>query len=216
MDASFAVIAHLLMFAYWLGGDIGAFIASRLLTNTSLSPEQRLTAARILNHVDMAPKMALIWALPSGLWLTEAHGWQDIHAGLLASLAVIALVWTAMLWRLHLAHGQSILTRIDYAIRVLVVIGLFVTGLAGLAGLWPAPVFIALKLIILGLITTLGLIVRNLVKPLGPALHELVAGVEQDRADGTILQIMGRARVCVIAIWVLLAAALYLGVFKPV
>ena len=38
---------HILLFVYWLGGDVGVFYSSTFVTDTSLSREARLTAFKI-------------------------------------------------------------------------------------------------------------------------------------------------------------------------
>ena len=47
---------HILLFVYWLGGDAGVFYSSKLVTNTSLSREARLTAFKIFINLDMLPR----------------------------------------------------------------------------------------------------------------------------------------------------------------
>ena len=214
MEVTLAVFAHLLMFAYWLGGDIGAFIASQSLTNKTLSAEQRLTAARILNHVDMAPKTALIWSLPTGVWLGQTRGWIALDLTLLVALIGIALVWTIVLWRLHLSHGATWLTRLDLALRIALIAGLIATVIAAASGTLVLPGLIMAKLLILAAITALGLTVRVLVRPLGPALMALSGGAELDDANQTIASVMFKARLCVIAIWALLISATTLGILQ--
>ncbi|MFZ9086446.1 MAG: hypothetical protein ACO3C6_07725, partial [Steroidobacteraceae bacterium] len=50
-----ATLLHLLLFVYWLGGDVGVFYASRFVVDTSLTREERLTAAKIFLDLDMLP-----------------------------------------------------------------------------------------------------------------------------------------------------------------
>lgn len=62
-------LLHVLVFVYWLGGDLGAFYSSRFLTRPGVTPEKRLLAAKIVGDVDMAPRSALILTFPTGLAL---------------------------------------------------------------------------------------------------------------------------------------------------
>ena len=52
-----AVIIHLLLFVYWLGGDIGVFYSSGFATNQKLSREARETAGKIMLNLDLIPRL---------------------------------------------------------------------------------------------------------------------------------------------------------------
>ena len=47
-----ALLIHLLLFVYWLGGDIGVFYSSGLSVNRSLSREARQMAGKIMINLD--------------------------------------------------------------------------------------------------------------------------------------------------------------------
>jgi len=63
------VLAHVILFAYWLGGDLGVFYASRFVSNPDLGREARKTAAAIMLAVDMSPRICMVLILPTGLHL---------------------------------------------------------------------------------------------------------------------------------------------------
>ena len=65
--------AHLLAFVYWLGGDLGTFLASRQVVNSSNSPEARSVALKIMLACDMGPKLAMPIILPLGMQLIAPH-----------------------------------------------------------------------------------------------------------------------------------------------
>jgi hypothetical protein len=84
------------------------------------------------------------------------------------------------------------------------------TGLAGLSG-WP--LFLNLKLLILAACVFTGLLVRRLTADLGPALGALAAG--QAAAEARIARSLAVTRPAVLLIWLLLLAAVLLGLWKP-
>lgn len=211
MIETLPLVLHLLVLAYWLGGDIGAFVASFLLTNKTLDPAQRMAAARLVNHVDMSPKSCLILALPTGLWLADSRFWIDLPDWALLLVWMLALAWLGLLWRQHLAGANPVLTRIDMALRIVFAIGLGATGIAGLTALLTLPVIIAVKLVLLSLIVCLGLLIRRALTPLGGALGALASGTVTDEANAAITSSLGLARFGVVLIWCLLLAATWLG-----
>ena len=96
LDQALFALIHVLVFVYWLGGDLGAFYTSRFLTAPDVSADRRLMAAKIVGDVDMAPRTALILALPSGLLLAPskgwlAPGWEAASMKMASSLAFLAL-----------------------------------------------------------------------------------------------------------------------------
>lgn len=206
---------HLLVFVYWLGGDLGAFYASHALTAAAVSADRRLFAAKIVGDVDMAPRSALILALPTGFLLADAKVW--INAPLAASIAitVLSLAWLFIVWRLHLSHGaNAVLKRIDSVFRFSLLAGLVATGLAGLAGALTLPFFLSIKLLLLAGAVAMGLAIRQALTPLGPALAGL-KGDEPARAEQDLAAILKRARPMVVAIWLLISSAAILGLAKP-
>jgi len=133
-------LLHILILVYWLGGDLGAFVASRIVADPARPPAGRAAAAKILMDVDMAPRMALIFAFPTGFALALYEGWLQIDAVWIAPAFALALVWAAAAWMVHLKAGpDGLAKRIDMAIRIVALIGFAGAGAAGLAGLSSCP-----------------------------------------------------------------------------
>lgn len=216
LDQALFTLLHLLVFVYWLGGDLGAFYTSRYLTLPDVSPDRRLMAAKIVGDVDMAPRTALILALPTGLMLAESKGWVSLGWGIVAGIVLASLIWLAIAWKLHLQHAPppQTLKRIDMAIRWAMVLGLGSWAIAGLAGSIGLPFFIALKLLALVGCILLGLYIRKVLQPLAPALVSL-NGPQPGDAEARLAETLNRARPLVAGIWVLLVIAAVLGLWTP-
>ncbi|MEM9841570.1 MAG: hypothetical protein AAF767_02935, partial [Pseudomonadota bacterium] len=93
IDQALFALIHILVFVYWLGGDLGAFYTSRFLTQPDVSADRRLMAAKIVGDVDMAPRTALILALPTGLVLAQSKGWLDLGWPIVGAILVASLFW---------------------------------------------------------------------------------------------------------------------------
>jgi hypothetical protein len=216
VDLALLSFLHLLVLVYWLGGDLGAFYTSRYLTLPSVSADRRLMAAKIVGDVDMAPRSALILALPTGLALADAASWLTIPDGVMFLVVIAAVAWLALAWRLHAAHGgaPAWMRALDLTIRWLLLSGLIAWASAGLAGLVPMPGFLALKMYLLAGCIALGLWIRHVLVPLGPALAGL-SGEDPARHEADLARTLHRARPLVVAIWALIATAALLGALKP-
>lgn len=210
-------LLHLLVFVYWLGGDLGAFYTSRFLIKPGVSTDRRMLAAKVVNDVDMAPRTALILAFPTGLMLAHVKGWLSLPLPLLVAVWVVALGWLALAWAIHLKHGAApaLWRQADLAIRWLLIAGLTAAAVWNIAGSGSLPLFLSLKLLTLAGCTAFGLFIRAVLKPLGPALMGL-AGPDVAAAEASLAATLNRARPLVTGIWALLIAAALLALFKPV
>ncbi|WBQ09740.1 hypothetical protein L2D01_12700 [Hyphomonadaceae bacterium ML37] len=210
-------LLHILILVYWLGGDLGAFVASRIVADPARPPAGRAAAAKILMDVDMAPRMALIFAFPTGFALAVYEGWLQIDAVWIAPAFALALVWAAAAWMVHLKAGpDGLAKRIDMAIRIVALIGFAGAGAAGLAGLIVLPLFIAGKLLVLALAVFAGLMVRLVLAPFGPAFGQIAAGQGDDASETTVRASLSKARIWVFVIWAAVLGAAALGVLQPV
>ncbi|MFN3313700.1 MAG: hypothetical protein ACK46Q_09555 [Hyphomonas sp.] len=215
-DIALFTLLHLLVFVYWLGGDLGAFYTSRFLIMPGVSADRRLLAAKIVGDVDMAPRTALILTLPTGLLLSQSKGWIELSLPLLAAVWIAALGWLALAWAVHGRHGAAppLWRQTDLGLRWLLIIGLAASAAWNIAADGGLPLFLSLKLVLLAACTALGLYIRAVLKPLGPALVGL-NGPDPATAQSNLAATLNRARPLVTCIWVLLIAAALLALFKP-
>lgn len=217
MALSLATLLHILVLVYWLGGDLGAYYASRFLTDHKRAVPERMLALTILNNIDMAPRSALILALPTGVLLGWLKGWLEAPAWLPLVIGVASLGWLALAWRVHLTHGAAPgLKRLDIAVRWIVLALLLGVGVAGIAGAIALPLFIAGKLIVLAACVGLGLLVRRQLVPLFAPIREMAATGATPATDAAIDGVLGQTRPTVMVIWALLLVAAYLGIATPV
>lgn len=219
MDQATAILTllHVLILVYWLGGDLGAFYGSNFMVDPKRTVPERMMALRILNNIDMAPRTALILALPTGVALGWMKGWLIVPGWVPAGVTLASLAWLALAWAVHLNHnGGGGLKRFDIAVRWLVLASLYIIGVAGFFKAIDLPLFIALKLIVLATCISLGLVVRHQLVPLFPAIREMAATGPTPATDAVIAGVNSRARRSVLTLWALLVFATYLGIATPV
>ena len=66
--------AHVLLFAYWLGADLGVFLAGGVMSRPGLPVPERNRVRSLLMDIDLAPRIALIGMLPVGFQLALSWG----------------------------------------------------------------------------------------------------------------------------------------------
>lgn len=211
---------HILVFVYWLGGDLGAFFSSYTLIDGSKPLEARLTALKVLNNVDMAPRTSITLAFPTGLTLAAQKGWMTISPGFLFLVWAVALVWLAMVWRVHLKHlpPSAIERRVDMTIRYITAIGLIGFGIGTVAGMFDTvPWFIGVKCLLLAACIVAGLIVRRALVPLFTAVRAMIAEGPSAEGDRVMREvILFRSKPTVVTIWLLIMTATMIGLMTPV
>lgn len=218
MDATITVftLLHVLMFVYWLGGDLGAFYSSSFLTDPKRSVAERTMALKILNNIDMAPRTALILALPTGVTLAWSKGWLDVPVYVPLTIDLLALAWLALAWAVHLRHdGGMGMKRVDIVIRWAVMTGMLGVGIAGATHAIELPLFIALKLVVLAGCIGLGLALRKLLGPLFAPIREMMSSGPTAQTDAAIAGVLSRTRPVVVMLWMLLLVAAWLGIATP-
>lgn len=217
MELGIVTLLHVLVLVYWLGGDLGAFHASGILTDRSRPAAVRTMAGVMLANLDMAPRTALIASLPTGTSLMVLNGWWPVPAGVVAAVWAAGLGWIGLVWWLHLrpvppGHG---LRWLDIGLRW-VTLGVLILLAGGvLAPFGPLPLFLALKVAILAAAIACGLWIRHLLGPFGPAFAALAAGQADAAQEAVIGRCLSRARPVVLCLWCLLLAAAWLGIQQP-
>jgi len=206
---------HLLALVYWLGGDLGTFIASRFLIQENLGAQARLVAARILIICDQGPRFAMPVILPTGLHLAWLSGLLPLSAAAMTVLWIIALVWLATVLALHFLHGRApaALTGLDWTLRVAICVVALAAGLYSLLAGEPLGAnWVACKLMLFGLTVLMGLMIRVQLKPFFKVFGKLAADQVDAHTNTVIRHSLTRTLPFVFSIWILLLLAAAFGI----
>lgn len=211
-------LLHLLLFCYWLGGDIGVFYASRFVVDGERGREARLTAGRIMLGVDLVPRICMSLMLTVGGLLSATLGiahptWQ------LVAIVLLGPLWFTMVLVLHFAHGASFipaLTRIDFLFRWLVIAAILASvAWSTLDGRLATVPWLAAKLLGFAFLVFCGLMIRMRLGDFVKAYGKLAAGTQTAEDDARMGASLARVRPWVLAIWAVLVLEAALGVVKP-
>ena len=210
-----ALIAHLLLFAYWLGGDLGVFYSSYVVGAPKQPLAARQTAAGILVWLDRIPRVCLILMVPVSLTLVTNLGLAQWPGVLLYTVWAFTALWLVLLWRVEATHAAA-LAAIDALIRVLVIATLVVLGISALRGTGPlAGAWVGIKLLLFALAISCGLMIRKLFAPFGAAFGRLASEGSTPDLEQALDTSLRRTRPFVIVIWACLIGAAAVGVIKP-
>jgi hypothetical protein len=199
------VILHVLLFVYWLGGDLGVFYSSKFVVKPDISPESRSIAAKIMLDLDLIPRICMSLMLTVGGILTEFIGVPH-PTYQMVGIILLGPVWLFCVLYLHFRHSgaaHAMITKFDMFIRYAVVIGIPISVWLhwDSNNLADYP-WVAAKLMLFSFLVFCGIMVRGKIGPFFTVLMKCRAGenptAEENEAQRKSLV---QLRVWVFMIW---------------
>ncbi len=222
------IFFHIVLFVYWLGADLGVYYASRFVVKPELSIEARGMAGKIMEFVDLSPRVALVLFLPSGISLMAIYERVPLFVKD-SKLLIIILAWAFGLswlylvirnYRSHSDPKAALIRKVDlfirYALVILLVAGsIYVLITKEPFGVTTNPKWLALKIIFYSIAISGGIGIRKALVPFGPAFGKIMSGKSDSAAENDLSLSLKKALPWVHLIWICVLAAAFLGVTKP-
>lgn len=207
---------HIIAFVYWLGGDLGTFIASGQMVNPNNSKEARHVAMKIMMACDQGPRLGMPIILALGVQIAQSMGLMNLPVWGVVLMWLATLWWVGNVAILHFKEGKPItktLTAIDFYFRILVIVVVVSVAAYGLTGngLITAN-WVSYKLLIFAAMVGCGLMVRVGLKPFIPAFIQMMQTGATPQTDAAIAGSIAKVRPWVWTIWVGLFVNAALGV----
>ncbi|MFZ9126029.1 MAG: hypothetical protein ACO22W_05485 [Steroidobacteraceae bacterium] len=218
MDAyPFLLLGHLLLLVFWLGTDIGVFLAARISERDDLGVEARVTVLGLGMVLDRLPRSCLVLIIPSGFLLAQNSGLLALEPVWHVAMWLLAAAWLALLWTGFLTKDQALQGRCMLA--NLVLNGLMALA-AGLGSWWlwgaeQAPAWLALKLSAVAAIFAAGVWLDVQFRPAVAAFGEIDTGGATSELNDRYRKAIAPVYLSVLTIYALVLVASGLGVFKP-
>lgn len=211
------VFVHILLFVFWLGTDVGVFLAAKISERSDLSVETRSTVLNLGMVLDRMPRSAVILIVPTGLHLGTLMGQFHLPGFVLPAVWVIFLIWLAVMWGGFLNPGTVMEKRshgINFLMHLAVAPLLIGYGIYLLTSDQAVP-WLAVKVLIVGLIYVTGIILDVLFKPAVTAFVTLVTQGATPERDAAYTRAIGPVYHSVLAIYAFVLIAAWLGAAKP-
>lgn len=213
------VTAHVVLFAYWLGGDFGVYVCSRYVVRADLPVAERERFLEALMAIDIMPRTAIVLLPAVGLQLATMRGAIDLGAGGLAVFWVLDAIWLAVVWMAYRTlrrpsgvHWQQI----DVAWRFVLVVGLVWAGIQSLRHGGPVHSnWIATKLLVYSALLMVGLYLRVSIRGWREGFIHLRNGEQGPAVDALFTGAHRRARYAAWLFWLLIITMAWLGITQP-
>lgn len=211
------LFVHVLLFVFWLGTDVGVFLAAKISEKGELSAETRATVLQLGMVLDRLPRSALTLIFPTGMQLAINLGQLDIAPGVATAVWVVSLAWLGVLWVGFLKPQTPTEQRVmlfNFAMNALLAVAISGYAIYLLLGDGIAT-WLALKILMVGFIFVAGVLLDALFKPAVEAFLEIVSQGGSPERDEKYSRAISPVYIVVLAIYALVLIAAYLGLAKP-
>jgi hypothetical protein len=218
MDSyTFWVFAHVLILVFWLGTDVGVFLAAKLSERSDLSVETRSTVLKLGMVLDRLPRSALTLIFPTGLELATAMQLLSLPGFVLPLVWVVSLAWLAILWLGFLKPETAVEKKamlFNFAMNVLAAVVVLVYATYLFTGT-DTPTWLALKITATGLVFVTGVLLDVLFKPAVEAFMAIIIEGATPERDRRYSKAISPVYTAVLAIYALVLFSTYMGIAKP-
>ena len=163
------VYVHIVLFVYWLGGDLGVFFSAKYVADRKLSMDERFRFLHLLMNCDMGPRTALLLLLPVGLEMARLIGVIEVSPAIGGIVWLVSLVWVATNWWMHFNERHAIVPKlraIDQNLRYVLIVLIAGSAIYSIAtGNGPVlATWLQVKLLVYAFAICLGLYLRAEIK----------------------------------------------------
>lgn len=213
------IFFHILLFVFWLGGDLGvAILGDHFRKRETYSLQERMTILKLLVINDLGPRYAWALMIASTISLVTVGGYWAVPIWGVAIAWVISLAWCWLIYAAHKA-GQTEEGKKLRKIEVILkwILAAFYLGLGLLSLTTDAPLepnWLATKAVLFGLVFVAAIMIDVMFKPVGPLLMAVIEKGSSDETEIPLLKTMNKSRFWVRMVYLLLVIVAFIGTTK--
>lgn len=216
-----AVLAffHIILFVFWLGGDLGvAILGEHFRRRDTYSVQERMMILKLLVINDLGPRYAWAQMIASTISLVKAGGYWDLPIWAVGLAWLISFVWCWLIYAAHKAGQTDKGNKLRKSEMILKWgLAVFYLGL-GLTSLFTdaplEPNWLATKAFLFGLIFVAAILIDVMFKPVGPLLMAVIEEGSSDETEIPLNKTMNDARFWVRVVYLLLIIVAFIGTTK--
>ena len=212
--------AHILMFVFWVGTDMGVYLSARRSTDPTLSFMTRVTLLHMALRIELLPRTMWKAALPFGVMLSRNMGFLPISDLALALVWLFSITWWAISMAGAYWYDKPVghrLARVTNWLTGLVGVTLIVLCISSSLGNGPfvqdAP-WLHLKVALYGVINLMVIWMILAFDPIGAAFGRLAVEGSKPEIEAIISNTMDRSTVIIWSTYALIAIVGFIGTTK--
>ncbi len=209
--------AHILMFVFWVGTDMGVYLAARRSTDQRLSFMTRVTLLHMALRIELLPRTMWKAALPFGVMLSRNLGFLPISDLALALVWLFSITWWAISMAGAYWYDKPVghrLARVTNWLTGLVGVTLIVLCISSSLGAGPfvqdVP-WLHLKVALYGVINLMVIWMILAFDPIGAAFGRLAVEGSRPEIEAIISSTMDRSTVIIWSTYALIAVVGFIG-----
>lgn len=210
---------HILLMVFWIGTDIGVFIAGLRFMDARRPLAERAAVINLGMVIDRYPRICFVVILPVGLQLVYLLGLMPaLSARLLASAWIASAIWLAIVVAGMVRQGTPAARRwqrLELALQILVLALFAVLAAAVWVGRVRAPAWLAGKFLGYAGICLAAILLERAFGPVAAAFGAIAAQGSTPERESTLRGHMIRSYVWVLAIYAGVLICGFLGTVKP-
>jgi len=205
------IVIHVLGWVFWLGTDVGVFVAAKMSENSKYQPETRLTVLKLGMLLDMAPRIAVPIVFMTGVQLSN-----DLNITLIPAVVgwIFGLFWLGcVVIGIATEGGQGRLgglaMKAQFLINLIIAIGMGGIAVSSFAGLADMPGWLAIKWLAYAVIALAAIVLEKKFAPAVMLYGKLAAEGSSDSLNSDLHNALQPVYTVVLVIY---AATLVAGV----
>ena len=212
--------AHILMFVFWVGTDMGVYLAARRSTDPKLSFMTRVTLLHMALRIELLPRTMWKAALPFGVMLSRNLGFLPISDLAVTLVWLFSIVW----WAISMAgaywydkpigHRLAGITNWLTGFVGVTLIILCISSWLGNGPFVPDAPWLHLKVALYGVINLLVIWMIVAFDPLGAAFGRLAVEGSRPEIEAIISRTMDRSTVIIWSTYGMIAIVGFIGTTK--
>lgn len=214
--------AHILAMVYWLGGEWGVFQTSYNVVNRKLSLDERRRHMETAYRIDILARTGILMLLPLGLHMGNIYGLQPYGGHWLTLMWVAMLAWLALTWAAFFKRETDAglrLTKIDEALRFILIPTIFIVAISSLLGHGPlesgeGTYWYPAKLGLYGFTLCIGLALRFIMRAWTIRFRRLAEG-PNPAEEAALEREIAFGRYLAYIYWITISGICFLGATKP-
>lgn len=214
---------HILAMVYWLGGEWGVFQTSKKVVNRKLGIDERKRHMETAYRIDILARTGIITIMPLGLHMGYLWGLHSYGGAYLVAMWIFVFAWVTLCWAAFAFRETDRgirLTKIDEAVRYVVIPLLIIAGISSLLGNGPfsgeeGQRWYATKALIFSVLLMLGLKLRYIMREWTIMFRLLDANENQPEVAARLERSQRIGEGIAYCYWVLIATMGFLGAVKP-